>query len=192
MDQTRTTLLLRLRDRADDAAWRTFDALYRPMIVAYAHRRGLDAADAEDVAQQCAQAVLEGIADYQRRGSFKGWLRTIARHKIVDHFRRKGRETRADTALLAETPGEPDDAAWDRDWVSSHLRHGAEVARRELAPTTFEAFEMYALQGRDPADVARALGVSVAQVYVAKHRVVKRIREVLADILGQESEGLVP
>ncbi len=68
MEDTRSTLLVRLRDPTDQDAWRTFDELYRPMLVGYACARGLDQADAEDVAQQCIQAVLKQI------GANRTWI----------------------------------------------------------------------------------------------------------------------
>ena len=104
MDHTRSTLLVRLRDRSDEQAWRTFDALYRTMLVGYARARGLPPADAEDVAQQCAEAVLEQIGQYTHAGSFKSWLRAIAEHKIVDRFRAQRREVQAESGVLSGAP----------------------------------------------------------------------------------------
>lgn len=186
MDTTRTTLLLRLKGGTDQAAWRTFDQLYRPMLVGYACARGLDLSDAEDVAQQCVQGVLGKINEYEHLGSFKTWLRAIAENKICDKFRAKGREVQASTTMWAgradPQPG-PDDV-WESHWWSAHLRHCAEVVRDQVAESTFAAFVGYALEGESAAAVADRLGLTANQVYVAKHRVLDRIRGLMLELTG--------
>jgi RNA polymerase sigma-70 factor (ECF subfamily) len=187
MDETRTTLLLRLKDGTDQTAWRTFNQLYRSMLVAYAAARGLDANDAEDVAQQCIQAVLDRIGEYEHLGSFKTWLRAIAEKKVCDRFRAMGREVQVDSAVWAAKvdPQPGPDELWERQWWSSHLRHGAEAIRHEVAETTFAAFIGYAIEGEAPDIVARSLGLSVNQVYVAKHRVLDRLRGLMIEWTGE-------
>lgn len=192
MDHTRSTLLRRLCDRSDEQAWRTFDELYRGMLVGYARARGLGQADAEDVAQQCAQVVLEQIGEYQHAGSFKKWLRAIAEHKIVDSFRRQRREVQPGTGVMGGhadgTPGVEE--VWEQHWEVAHLRYCAQTVRCEVAPGTFEAFVGYALEGRDAAMVAAALGMTANQVYVAKHRVLDRIRAKMLELTGEDSIGV--
>jgi len=191
MDATRTTLLARLKDRADEGAWRTFDTLYRAMLVGYARSRGLAQADAEDVGQQCSQVVLERIGDYQHLGSFKSWLRSIAEHKIADQFRRRRGEVQADTAILREHEDRsgPGAEEWERHWSSAHLRYCAELVRHDVAETTYAAFVGYAIEGRAPADVAASLKMTPNQVYVAKHRVIERIRAVMLELTGEDLTG---
>ena len=110
-DRTRSTLLMRLKDRTDTDAWETFASLYRPLIVSYAMSRELSLADAEDVAQQCTQAVLEKIEDYEHLSSFKAWLRAIANHKIIDQFRRSRRQVQGRHRVLEHAAGNI------KDWV---------------------------------------------------------------------------
>ena len=187
-DLTRSTLLCRLKDRADVGAWETFAALYRPLIVAYARGRGLSDSDAEDVAQQCTQAVIEKIADYQHMGSFKAWLRAIAGHKVVDKHRLASREHQPGSGFWgahAEDAAAPDES-WDRHWAHAHIAYCAERARATVNESTYEAFAACVVRGQRPADVATALNLSVNQVYVAKHRVLERIRELLRELHGDE------
>jgi len=186
MDETRTTLLLRLKDADDQTAWRTFDRLYRPMIVGYACSRGLDPNDAEDVAQECVQAVLAKIGEYEHLASFKTWLRSITEKKICDLFRLRKRHVRAETSILAARVDEqltpPEE--WERHWWAAHLRHCAEAVRHEISDTTYAAFVAYAIE-EQPADaVAVKLGMTRSQVYVAKHRVLDRIRDLMLDLTG--------
>jgi RNA polymerase sigma-70 factor (ECF subfamily) len=188
MDDTQSTLLARLRDRADQEAWRTFDELYRPMLVRYARARGLEPADADDVAQQCTQAVLEQIGPYQHAASFKSWLRAIAENKVCDRFRRRRREVQAGTDVWdqhADSAGGAD-PAWEQQWSVAHLRHCAEIARRDVAPRTYAAFAAYALEGRPVAEVAASLGMSLSAVYVSKHRVVERMRALMRELTGSD------
>ena len=183
MEETRTTLLLRLKDGTDQTAWRTFDQLYRSMLVAYGTARGLDANDAEDVAQQCVQAVLDKIEKYEHLGSFKTWLRAIAEKKVCDRYRAMGREVQVESSVWAANadPQPGPDELWERKWWSAHLRHGAEVVRMEVAETTFAAFVGYAIEGEAPDIVARSLGLSVNQVYGAKHRVLDRLGSLMIE-----------
>ena len=194
MDTTRTTLLLRLKDGTDQAAWRTFDQLYRPMLVRYACARGLDLSDAEDVAQQCVQAVLGKIDQYEHLGSFKTWLRAITENKVCDRFRVRGREVQAGTSLWAgRADSQPNpEELWEQQWWSGHLRHCAEVVRGEVAEHTFAAFLGYAMEGQPASVVAGRLGLTVNQVYVSKHRVLDRIRGLMLELTGVEMAEVRP
>ena len=192
-DSTRSTLLVRLKDRGDADAWETFGSLYRPMIVAYAVSRGLDAPDAEDVAQQCTQAVLEKIEEYEHLHSFKSWLRAIADHKIVDRFRRGKRLVQGTSTFwdMQSAPGhqpggEAPPDVWDRQWTMAHIVYCAERVRASVNESTYEAFAACVLRGMDPGAVAAALNLSTNQVYVAKHRVLERIREMLRELHGED------
>ena len=187
MEETRTTLLIRLKNGEDQTAWRIFDQLYRPLIVNYSRARGLTTHDSEDVAQQCMQAILDKIGEYQHQGSLRSWLRAIAQNKICDRFRAIGREVQAGTAVWADKP-DPNpapDRLWEQHWWKAHLQQGAEVVRGEVAQTTFAAFVCYAIEGQSAEKVAQSLGMSVNQVYVAKHRVLDRIRALITEWTGE-------
>lgn len=192
-DITRSTLLVRLRDRRDAEAWSTYESLYRPLVRAYAISRGLDASAADDVAQQCSEVVLEHIAEYEHAGSFKAWLRAIAEHKVIDRFRAWKREAGADTAFWrareadAEREGGAAPAdAWDRHWDHAHIMFCAERARKQVSESTYEAFEACVVRGMSPDSVAALLNIPVDHVYVAKHRVLERIRGHLRELHGGE------
>jgi RNA polymerase sigma factor (sigma-70 family) len=158
------------------------------MLLGYACSRGLTPADAEDVSQQCAQAVVEQVGEYQHLASFKSWLRGIAEHKIAD-LRRRRREVHAGTAVWAEQadPGTGIEKVWDRHWAGAHLRHCAELVKSEVAPTTYAAFIAYAIEGKRPGVVAESLGISLGQVYLAKHRVLERLRSVMMELTGVDA-----
>jgi RNA polymerase sigma-70 factor (ECF subfamily) len=187
MDDTRSTLLVRLNDRNDREAWQIFDRLYRPMIVGFVRTRGLEPADAEDIAQQCIQAVLKHIGSFDHRhvGSFKGWLRSIAENKIRD-FARRRREQQADTGVWADRqdaqPG-PDDE-WERQWLMQHLRYCVEKVRPDIAEHNYWAFHATVLENVPAKEAAARLNMTVNQVYVAKFRVLERIRAMFSELTG--------
>lgn len=187
MEDTRSTLLIRLADRSDQQAWQSFDQLYRPMLVGYARSRGLDGADAEDVAQQCVASVLDHIKDYQHVGRFRSWLRTVAENKIRDLYRGR-RERQAGSAVWAAQPdSQPSpEQVWERLWLAEHLRFCLENVRPDIAEHTYQAFYQNVIEQRPAKEIAERLGISVNQVYVAKFRVLERIRTLLADLTGSD------
>lgn len=195
---TTSTLLLRLRD-FEDAAWRHFVERFRRPIVAFALDLGVPPEDAEDVAQDAlgdfAQAYREGRYD-RARGQLRRWLFGIAYHRAARHRRRaaKARAERAPTDALLEIPDETAAGSlWDRRWDAEVLEECVKQARREFAPEVFAAFELVVGQDRAPADAARELGVGVKSVYNAKHRVLRRIRELRATLEAtEEGDDAVP
>ncbi len=190
MDDTRSTLLARLTDRNDAEAWTTFNDLYRPMLVGYARKRGLNDADADDVSQQCIEAVLANIDQYQHTGSFKAWLRTIAQNRIRDHFRKR-REQQIGSGLWAAQPDDQPaaDELWERHWLAEHLRYCVEKVRPDIAEHTYRAFVENVIEERPAAETAELLGLTVNPVYVAKFRVLERIRNMLRDLTGSDLLG---
>jgi RNA polymerase sigma factor (sigma-70 family) len=195
MDETRSTLLQRLADGDDSEAWQIFDKLYRPMLVGYGVSRGLVQADSEDVAQQCVQQVIKHISGYQHRdpGSFKAWLRTIAENKICDlHRARKEHQAASGIMSNAQDPAPTPDQAWEQHWLIQHLRYSVEQIRPDIAEHTYWAFYHTVIDGDAPQTVAERLAISVNQVYVAKYRVLERIRSALNELTGLDIVGPTP
>lgn len=187
MEETRSTLLVRLKDRTDQEAWQIFDQLYRPMLVGFACTRGLHQADAEDAAQQCIQSVLANIDRYEHVGSFKSWLRTIVENKIRDQRRRR-RDQDAGSAVwdnVADDAPAPE-AEWERHWMMEHLRYCVERVRPNIAESTYQAFYQNVIEGAPAKEVAQRLGITANQVYVAKFRVLERVRSLLTELTGYD------
>ena len=93
-------------------------------------------------------------------------------------------------AIADPTP--PLSGEWDRQWSMAHLRHCTEQARREVSESTFAAFQGYAIDGREPAAVAATLGISINQVYIAKHRMLERIRSIMLELTGEDPGNHLP
>ena len=185
------SLLERLRAR-DDGAWRRLEALYGATVRGWCRRWGLAEADAADAAQEVFGAVVRGLADFRRdrpADSFRGWLWTVARNKARDHWRRQGdREAAAggSTALekLHQLAGD-DGAASEEGRAAEEgalYRQALDLIKTEFEERTWRAFLLVTVEERPAADVAAELGMSPGAVYVAKSRVLKRLREEFADL----------
>ena len=182
---TRASLLARLGDPGDRAAWRQFVELYGGLVYGFARRSGLQDADAADVTQEVFAAVAAGRFEYDpRRGRFRGWLYTVARRQIARALdgRRSQPVGSGDSDVhrsLAEAPGREAaaDAVWEQEYQQQLFRLAAARVRDDFAPTTWQAFWRTAVLGESGAAVAEQLGLSVGAVYVARSRVLARLTE---------------
>lgn len=192
MDATRQSLLLRAQTGEKDA-WRDLTDLYRPLILGWLNRQGVPAADLEDLSQEVLLRVVKHLPDFQhsgQRGAFRAWLRTIVCSRTADYWRAIDPGTQASggsgaTAALQQL-ADPD-SELNRQWDEEHDRYVLncllDLVEEEFEPITLKAFRRLALDGISGAEAAQELGLSVAAVYVAKSRVLARIR--------QEAEGLI-
>jgi RNA polymerase sigma-70 factor (ECF subfamily) len=184
---TRASLLVRLRDSRDEAAWTQFLELYAPLVYGYARKAGLQDADAEDLAQGVFVAVAGAVGRLKydpRRGSFRNWLFTIVRHKLSHwHAARKIRcQGSGDSAIqqLLETfpsPGGEDE--WQAECQDRLFSWACEQVRRDVTEATWQAFWRTAVAGQPSKQVAGDLGVTVATVYVSRSRVLARLKELV-------------
>jgi RNA polymerase sigma-70 factor (ECF subfamily) len=193
--QTRASLLERLRDPQDSRAWDEFVSLYAPLLHAYAMRNHLQDADAADVAQETLRHVLRAAPRFiydPAKGSFRGWLLTIARNEIRKHAHRlnaPGRGT-GDTEILAvlnEQPAPVDDPVFETDYRNAILRKAAERARESFRDATWQMFWRTAVLNEPVDSVSAAMGVSPGAVYIARSRVVARVRAEAKFLAGEES-----
>src|SRR4051794_22801538 len=190
---TETSLGLLDRARADDAAaWARLVGLYAPLVFDWCRRFGLQEEDAADVFQEVFQAVAAHIGGFRREragDTFRGWLRTITRNKVRDHFRRLGREPGGAGGTEAPPPfGRlPDDRIDDADDSGEDradrrlFDQALGLIRDEFEERTWRAFWLTAVEDRTPVDVAAELGMSPGAVRVAKSRVLRRLREELGE-----------
>jgi RNA polymerase sigma factor (sigma-70 family) len=182
---TRPSLLVRIRDPQDVDSWRQFVDLYAPLIYGLARRRGFQDADAADLTQEVFRTVAVAVRtfDYDpRRGSFRGWLYTVARNKLHDAVAARHRQLQGsgDTGthiLLEEQPSRDDDAViWENDYRRRLFAWAAEQVRDSFEPSTWKAFWSVAVEGKSGEETAKALGMSVGAVYVAKSRVLAQLK----------------
>jgi RNA polymerase sigma-70 factor (ECF subfamily) len=181
---TRRSLIVKLQDPADSAAWGQFVAIYEPLVYRLARRKGLQDADARVLCQEVFQAVSRAIDRWEPgRGSFRGWLSRIARNLLINFLTRRQHIPRGTGAtsmldLLAAQPAvDPSATAFfEAEYQRRLFRWAASEIRGEFAPGTWQAFWQTAVLDRNPSDVAAELGLSVGAVYVARSRVLSRLK----------------
>jgi RNA polymerase sigma-70 factor (ECF subfamily) len=186
---TRASLLVRIRDPHDQDAWRQFVDIYASVVYGFARKRGLQDADAADLMQEVLRAVARAAnrLDYDRsRGSFRGWLYTVTRNKIYNFLNGRKNQERGsgDTGAqerLEEEAAHRDDAAslWDQEYERRLFDWAAEQVRGDFQDGTWQAFWQTAVEGQGAKEVGDRLGMSLGAVYVAKSRVLARLKEVI-------------
>ena len=152
---TRLTLLARLRDVADAGAWAEFVDLYAPLLYGLARRHGLQDADAADLTQDVLRAVVNALprlAYDPARGSFRGWLFTVARNQVRKFANARKRQPRGGGAdeLLRQQPAPEEEAAWEREYRERLFAWAAERVRHQFRPATWQAFWLTFVEGQDP------------------------------------------
>jgi RNA polymerase sigma-70 factor (ECF subfamily) len=173
----------------DPVAWRQLAALYGPLIYGWARRAGLRGEDAADITQEVFRAVAANAAHIQhgRPGdTFRGWLWTVTRNKIRDFWRGRADRpvaaggTEAQELLLLVAQNDSDSLGGLP--VESHglLRRAVELVRIEFEQRSWDAFWRVTVEGRAASDVAQELGMTANAVYVARSRILHRLRELLS------------
>lgn len=187
-DDSRATSLslLERAKEADQDAWRVIVDLYSPLVADWCRRFGLDADAAADVSQDAFLVVYRKLADFRKgpTGSFRGWLKSIARTKVMDRHRKDGRSPRADE--LAVEVAEPatvsaaDDADTERKWL---LRRALDMIRQDFRPQTWTSFWRVMIDEVPVSEVATEVGLSANAVSLAKARVLTRLKETFGELV---------
>ncbi len=196
--ETRASLILRLSDRDDDLAWAQFLEIYEPMLFQLASRWGLQEADAREVVQETLLAVVHSIDSYQPRSherAFRGWLATITRRKLVDHLGTRDRQTQGtgDSRVhqwLDQQMGPGASASvWDWHVKQQVFRWASAGVRKQVSEQTWQAFYRTSIENEPIDSVASDLGIRPGMVYVARSRVMSRLRKLVEGwTRQQESE----
>jgi RNA polymerase sigma factor (sigma-70 family) len=190
--RTRTTLINRLKNWADQESWEEFFEIYEGLIHAVAVKSGLTATEAQDVVQETMVSVAKHMAGfkYDRKiGTFKTWLLTMARWRIVDQLRQRHplSGSRAYCKVKGDVPPPLDnipdrrsldmDALWNAEWKSSLLEVAMTRVKRSLSPQHYQVFDLYVNREWAPDKIAKTYGISVGQVYLTKNRVSQAIKK---------------
>lgn len=189
---TRASLLLRLRDSQDHEAWVEFISQYEPAVYRLLRRHGLQDADAQEVMQELFLAVSRNIDHWdpaKERGSFRGWLRRVARNLVINwlkHSQRRlvakgGSDLQEMLQNLPDIDG-PESAEFDMELRREVFQRAAERVRGEVHPTTWEAFWETGVLGATPLETSKKLGITVGAVRVAKCRILARLQAVLTEM----------
>jgi RNA polymerase sigma factor (sigma-70 family) len=193
---TRSTLLSRLKNFDDDRSWRRLFDTYWKLIYGVALKAGLRDVEAQEVVQETVIAVSRNIGSFQydrAKCSFKTWLLTVTRSRISNQFRRRRKhaplldnsEDESGVDRLDQLPDERGNGLarlWDEEWERNLMDAAIERVKKQVPAEQFQMFDFYVLREWPAEKVARALGVSTALVYLAKHRVGKRVQLELKQI----------
>lgn len=189
--ETRSSLLLRVRDPSDHEGWVEFSEIYRPVICRMARLKGMQAADAEDLAQQVLWAVSKAIDRWQpdsQRASFRTWLATIARNAILNALSRgiPDQATGTDTVqeLLAQFPDRhgPDSDLLKLEYRRELFSLAVKEIRSEFTDETWQSFWLTAIEGLDIETAAQELSRSRGSIYASRSRVMKRLKQKVEEL----------
>ena len=195
---TRPSLLVRLRDPQDEHAWAEFLEIYGPLVRRLAARRGLQEADAADLTQEVFRVVAAAIDRWDpdpARGSFRGWLFRIARNLMINFLAQQRRHPRGSgdndvRRLLEEQPApSADSALFDEEYKRRLFGWAADQVRGEFRESTWQAFWRTSVDGQGPRQVADGLGMTVGAVYVARCRVMARLRRTIEQVEGEPTNA---
>jgi RNA polymerase sigma-70 factor (ECF subfamily) len=186
MEQTSASLLERLRQPGDHEAWQRFVALYTPLLFFWACRMGARAQDAADLVQEVFATLLDRMPSFQLdpgRG-FRAWLRTVMLNKWRDQQRRAAVVGRAGNDAGLDDAAVPDNVAelGEQEFRQHLVARALELMRTDFEPQTWRAC-LAQVEGKPAAEVAQELGLSLAAVYAARSRVLRRLRQELEGML---------
>src|SRR5437867_4767150 len=202
--RTRASLLARLKDWEDQASWQEFHDTYWRLIYNFALKQGIAEDEARDIVQETLLSVAKAIREFQYQPetcSFKSWLLCVTRNRVTDHFRRHPREREARRASPAETARTstvervPDprsldlEQIWDEEWRNNVVELALEKLKGQVSTKHFQIFYLHVIKQQSTAKVAKALGVSTGQIYLAKHRLKGAFKRALTK-LERELDGI--
>ena len=186
---TSLTLLERLREPCNDAAWERFVLLYSPMLFAFARRAGMNDGDAEDVVQDVFLLLMGELPRFEydsARKNFRGWLKTVTVNKCRERQRRQNHVATAfggDGRLSDIVDDATVEAYWNGEFRQHLISQALRVMKTDFAAQTWQAAWFALTTDRTAADIGRELGLGEASVWVAKSRVLRKLRQELAGML---------
>lgn len=187
---TRASLLNRLKDWQDQSGWQEFFDTYWKLIYGVARKTGLTDVEAQDVVQEVMASVAKHMPtfEYNPSGSFKAWLLKMTRWRIISQLRARGLvladfakptdSASTDPVARIVDPASLDlDRFWEAEWEQNLFDAALRKIKQRVDPKKYQIFDFYVNKEWPPEKVARKFGVSVDQVYLAKHRVAEMIKE---------------
>jgi RNA polymerase sigma factor (sigma-70 family) len=198
-ERTRKSLIERLGNWEDQKSWDEFHRTYWRLIYGVGLKSGLRHEEALDVVQETILAIAKQSREHRydpKAGSFKVWLMNMTRWRIGDQFRRRAKDTAMvkfedddrKTATLdrfADPKAEKLEGIWDLEWKQNIADRAIATVKQRVSPRQFQIFDAYVVKGWGVKKVMTELGVSMAQVYLAKHRVGGLIKKEIAELAKQ-------
>jgi len=201
---TRSSLLRRVKNTEDRQSWQEFHDIYRKLIFAFARKAGLTEDESEEVVQETLIAAARHLPEFRydpKVCSFKTWLLNLTHWRVKDQLRKRASPLFAESALadddtrtaavdrIPDQAGDQLEAVWEREWQVAWLQAALVAVKPEIDAKQWQIFDLYVLKEWPPRDVARTLQISIARVYLAKHRVsalLKKARRRLERVAERE------
>lgn len=182
---TRASLIVRLPDASDAPAWREFTEIYEPFVYQYARRRGLQDSDAHELVQEVFLGVAKAVKRFNPksdRAKFRTWLFRIARNQLATLARKRRGEKQVDTGAwqsleAAAGMNKASDSEFDETFRSEVFMWASQRVKKNVQPQTWDAFWQTSVEGKDINTVAENLSIPRGAVYVARSRVIQRLRK---------------
>lgn len=201
-EKTRKSLIARLQNWEDQRTWDEFYKTYWRLIYSVAIKSGLRQDEAFDVVQETILSIAKQSKENRynpEAGSFKSWLLNMTRWRIGDQFRKRKKDTamlqpdfedeggrgEAIVERMEDPDGDKLERLWNAEWAINLTKSGLERVKRKVSAKQYQIFDCYVVKGWDTERVARELGVSVTQVYLAKHRVGSILKKELSNLDGE-------
>lgn len=194
--ETRDSLLVQVRSPANREAWDEFALTYQPVIYRLARHRGLQDADAQDLAQRVLMAVAAAIGRWEKSNEsvrFRHWLRRVARNAIVNALSRQPQDraaggTSVQELLLEQPDDDPQaDAQIELEYRRELYLRAASIVRGDVEPETWRAFELTVIEDRSIDEAAVELDKPVGTIYAARSRIMRRLRKAVQELEQAES-----
>lgn len=179
--ETQASLILRIRDKDDQSAWRTFVDVYSPLIYGFCRMKGLQANDAADVSQEALIRIAKAVRtfDYDRsKGLFRDWVAMIVHNEIRRHLRRDNRMP--ESTLEQDIPTNGISPEWDEHFQRHIFETALLRCQQHFEKSTWELFEHSWLKKETVEHVAKKFQVGAEKIYVARSRVLKRLKHEVA------------
>lgn len=185
MQHTPVSLLERICRRPDEPSWERFVILFTPLLSRWAERLGVPAAEKEDLLQEVFTLLLRRLPEfrYDPQQSFRAWLWTVFHRHTLAWRKRQQRALPLSPDQL-EALASPDNVAEasESEYRRVLCERALRLVRTDFPPQTWQLFWQVSVEGRPGVEVARELGVSANAVYLARGRVLARLREELAEL----------
>jgi RNA polymerase sigma factor (sigma-70 family) len=186
LPETRASLILRIANPEDAQAWEEFLRLYQPVVYRLACRQGLQHADAEELVQEVMLSIARKVEDWDpnpERGRFRHWLFRIARNQIINQLSRRKYQAwgtgQSGIQLLLEQQVDPVGSLselFEVEYRRSLFQHAAALVQASVKERTWNAFWLSAVRDVPMSEVAQQLGMSIGSVYIARNRVIAKLR----------------
>ncbi|TWT52987.1 RNA polymerase sigma factor RpoE [Rubripirellula amarantea] len=190
--ETRPSLIVRLSESSDQSAWWAFLEIYEPFLIHLVKRQGIPASHVSDVTQQVLVAIAGSVSGWRDDGgeaSFRRWVSRVARNVVIKFMSIQRRQTMGqggtDALLLLNQQIGNVDPTLEHQYQHELIVWAADRVKDEFATTSWQAFWATMIDGREVAKVATDIGVSQGSIYMSRSRILRRIRETIAEVMHE-------